>query len=146
MSSNGGSSPSLGMTLLGDRITAALTSLWPWSTASVEARRIALDGHAIGTITDVYYLVSFDDPAPDSARAAIRAAGFTVGDPAPQSGFVTVRASIRLGAYDLAIADLRLERIAGAFGGFATLIGAARMTSEETARAEPPRSRHAIAI
>lgn len=144
MSSNSKSSFAPGMTLLGDSVAGAAAALWPWSTASVEARRLALDGHAAGTITDIYYLVSFDGAAPDTAVAAIRAAGFIVRDPAPESGFITVLARIRLGAYDLTIAGLRLDRIAEAFDGFATLIGAGRMTSEDPARSPAP-TRRAVA-
>src|SRR5690242_1440137 len=108
MSNNSKISFAIGLTLLGDTVAAAAASLWPWSTAAVEARRLARDGHATGTITDIYFLVSFEGAAPDAALAAVRAAGFIVRDPAPQSGFVTVRARIRLGAYDLTIVGQRL--------------------------------------
>ena len=141
MSSTDKGSFALGLTLLGDSLAAAVASLWPWSTASVEARRLRLDGHAVGAVTDIYYLVSFDDAVPDAALAAIRGAGFIVRDPAAPSGFVTVRARIRLGAYDLTIAGTRLERIVESYDGFATLIGAARMSNEEPARAVSPGSR-----
>ena len=146
MSSTSKNSFSSGRTLLGDSIAAAVASLWPWSTASVEARRLRVDGHAAGAITDIYFLVSFDEAVPDAALAAIRGAGFTIRDPARQSGFVTVRARLRLGAYDLTMASARLERAAEAFGGFSTLIGAARMTSEESARSVPPGGRRVAAI
>ena len=146
MSSTSKSSIASGLTVLGDSIAAAVASIWPWSTASVEARRMRLDGHAGGAITDIYFLLSLDDAAPDAALAAIRGAGFTVRDPARQSGFVTVRARLRLGAYDLTVASVRLERAAAAFGGFSTLIGAARMSSDEAARAVPPGSRRVAAI
>ena len=66
------------MTLLADSITATASSLWPWSAASIEARRIAADGYAAGQVADVYYLVSFDEAAPEPALAAIRGAGFAV--------------------------------------------------------------------
>ena len=146
MSSTSNSSLALGLTLLGDSLAAAIASLWPWSTAAVEARRLRLDGHAAGAITDIYYLLSFDEPVSDAALAAIRRTGFTLREPASQSGFVTVRGRIRLGAYDLTIAGTRLDRAVEAFGGFATLIGAAQLPSEEPARALPPSRRRVAAM
>lgn len=134
------------MTLLGDSIAATVASLWPWSAASIEARRIAADGYAAGQLADVYYLVSFDDAAPEAALVAIRAAGFAVREPGPSSGFVTVKVRIRIAAYDLIIAGARLDRIAEQHGAFATLIGAARATNEEPARAAPVHSHRAVAI
>ena len=146
MPSTGKSSLASGMTLLGDNLAAAAASLWPWSIASVEARRIANEGYAAGSVTEIYFLVSFDGPAPDAALAAIRGAGFIVRDPAPQSGFVTVRLRMRLGPWELTIAGARLDRIVEEFGGFATLIGAARTTSEEASRAVPAKGRRVAAM
>ena len=146
MSSNDKSSLALGMTLLGDSVAAALAALWPWSTSSVEARRLALNGYETGAVADIYYLVSFDDPIPGGALAAIRGAGFTVRDPASQTGFLTVRVQIRLGAFALTIAGARLDRIVEQFGGFATLIGAAHMSKDEAPRAVPRSSRRVAAI
>ena len=130
------------MILLADSIAATAASLWPWSAASVEARRIAADGYTAGELADVYYLVSLEDAAPEAALAAIRAAGFSVREPGPLSGFVTVKVRIHVGAYDLTIAGARLDHIAEQFGAFATLIGAARTSSEEPAR--PPVSRRRV--
>lgn len=118
------------MILLGDSIVAALASLWPRSAASIEARRLVADGHPAGELADVYYLVSFDESAPEAALAAIRAAGFSVREPGPSSGFVTVRARMRLRAYDLTMVGAQLDHTVEEFGGFATLIGAARPASE----------------
>ena len=129
------SSISLGMTLLGDSISAALSALLPWSTSAVEARRVALEGYPKGSLADIYYLVSFDEAPPDAALAAIRGAGFFVRDSTPQSGFVTVKTRVRVGAFGLTIASARLDRIVDEFSGFATLIGAGRATSDEPARA-----------
>ena len=134
------------MILLADSIAATASSLWPWSAASVEARRIAADGHAAGELADIYYLVSFDDGASESALAAIRAAGFTVREPGPLSGFLTVKARIHIAPYDLTIAGARLDHIAEQFGAFATLIGAARTSNDEPTRAVPARSHRAVAI
>ena len=134
------------VTLLADSVAATAASLWPWSAASIEARRIAADGYAAGEPADVYYLVSFEDAAPETALAAIRAAGFAVREPGALSGFVTVKVRIHIGAYDLTIAGARLDHIAEQFGAFATLIGAARTTTEEPTRAVPARSHRAVAI
>ena len=134
------------MTLLADSVAATAASLWPWSGASIEARRIAADGYPAGKPADVYYLVSFDDAAPEDALAAIRAAGFAVREPGPLSGFVTVKVRVHVGAYDLTIAGARLEHIAEEFGAFSTLIGAARTTNEEPGRTAAVHSRRAVAI
>jgi hypothetical protein len=146
MSSNSKSSIALGLTPLGDSLAAAVASIWPWSTASVEARRLRLDGHASGAVTDIYYLVSFDDSVPEAALAAIRRVGFSPREPASQRGFVTVRGRLRLGAYDLTVAGARLDRAVAQFGGFVTLIGAAQLSNEERARAAAPSSRRVAAI
>jgi hypothetical protein len=121
------------MILLGDSIAAALASLWPRSAASIEARRLIADGHPAGELADVYYLVSFDESAPDAALAAIRAVGFSIREPGPLSGFVTVRARMRLSAYDLTMVGAQLDHTVEEFSGFATLIGAARPTSDPEA-------------
>ena len=134
------------MTVLADSVAATAASLWPWSSAAVEARRIVADGYPAGEVADVYYLVSFDGAASDEALAAIRFAGFAVREPAAQSGFVTVKARIHIGAYDLTIAGARLDHLADEFGAFATLIGAARTTNEESGRAVEVSGRRAVAI
>jgi len=126
-----------GMTaLLTDSVAATFAALWPWSAASVEVRRLAADGYPAGERADVFFLISFDAPPPDAALRAVRAAGFMIREPAPVSGFLTVRAPIRLGAYDLMIAGSRLDRLVARYDGFATLIGAARRDDEERASAQ----------
>ena len=119
--------------LLTDHITATVASLWPRSTAALEARRLVVDGHAGGQACDLYFLVSFEGALPDGALATIRAAQFAVREQdGAASGFVTVRTQVRLAAYDLSLAAARLDRIAAGFDGFATLIGAARPANEDT--------------
>jgi hypothetical protein len=122
------------MLLLGDSIVAAVASLWPRSAASLEARRLAADGYPAGKPADVYFLVSFDGAVPDDALAAIRAAGFAVREPPGAGGFATIKTRLTLGAYELTMTAARLERIVARFGGFATLIGAARPAAEEAGR------------
>ncbi|MFL5562525.1 MAG: hypothetical protein ACJ79K_13720 [Gemmatimonadaceae bacterium] len=122
------------MVLLGDSIVAALASSWPRSAAALEARRLVADGYPAGEPCDVYFLVSFDEAVPEDALAAIRAAGFSVREPAQAGEFATIRARLTLGAYDLTMTGARLERIVARFGGFSTLIGAARPVSDESAR------------
>ena len=120
---------------LADSAVAAVASLWPRSTASLEANRLIADGYPAGKPADVYYLVSFDEAMPDDAFTALRAAGFAVRETTgPLRGFVTVRARLRLAAYDLSLGGARLDRVVEQFGGFATVIGAARPTNEEAAR------------
>jgi hypothetical protein len=121
------------MALLADSTAATFASLWPWSAASVEVRRLAANGYPAGERADVFYLVSFDAPPPDDALRAVRAAGFSIREPAPSSGFLTVRAAIRMGAYDLMIVGSRLDRLVARYDGFATLIGAGRLEREERA-------------
>lgn len=131
------------MTGLGDCLVATVASLWPRSAAAIEARRLIADGHPAGEPADVYFLVSFDGVVPDAALAAVRAAGFFIREPAQAGGFVTIRTRIRLGAYDLMMIGKRLDRIVEAFGGFATLIGAARPASDDAARPVRAASRQA---
>lgn len=119
------------MALLADSVAATFAAVWPWSAASIEVRRLAADGYPAGERADVYYLVSFDAPPSDDAVRAVRAAGFSIRDPAPSSGFLTVRATIRMGAYELMIAGSRLDRLVARYEGFATLIGAGRRESAE---------------
>lgn len=121
------------MALLADSVAATAAALWPWSAASIEVRRLADDGYPVGELADVYYLVSFDAPPPDDAVRAVRSAGFSIRDPAALSGFLTVRATIRMGAYELMIAGSRLDRLVARYDGFATLIGAGRRESAERA-------------
>jgi hypothetical protein len=121
---------------LADGIAATMASLWPRSAASLEANRLASDGHPAGEVCDVHFLVSFDDAMPDEALMAIRAGGFAIreaGDPI--RGFITVRRRVRLGAYALSLAGARLDRIAARFGGFATVICATPPASEDSPRA-----------
>jgi hypothetical protein len=131
------------MTVLGDSIVATVASLWPRSAAAIEARRLTADGYPRGEPADVYFLLSFDDAVPDDVLAAIRAAGFSVREPAQTGGFATIRTRIRLGAFDLMMTGKRLDRIVESFGGFATLIGAARPTSEDATRPAAVASRRA---
>lgn len=108
---------------LADSIAATIASLWPRSAASLESRRLVGDGYPAGEVCDVHFLVSFDDTMPDDALVAIRAGGFAIRDQGdPIRGFITVRRSVRLGAYELSLAGARLDRIAARFGGFATVI------------------------
>lgn len=133
--------------LLADSIAATAASLWPRSTASREASRLVNDGYPAKQICDVYFLVSFDGGVPDDAMATMRAAGFVVREQSgAPGGFVTVRARVRLAAYDLSIASARLDRIAEAFDGFSTVIGAARPTNEDAARAVRVPSRSVAAV
>jgi hypothetical protein len=123
------------MTTLTDSVVAIAASLWPRSTASLEANRLIADGYPAKQICDVYFLVSFDGTVPDGALAAIRGAGYAIPEQGgSSSGFFTVRARVRLGAYDLSMAGARLDRIAEAFDGFSTVIGAARPASEDATR------------
>jgi hypothetical protein len=131
------------MTVLGDSVVATVASLWPRSAAAIEARRLIADGYPRGKPADVYFLVSFDGAAPDDALAAIRVAGFAIREPAQGGGFATIRTRISLGAFELMMTGKRLDRIVEFYGGFATLIGAARPTSEDVARPVPVASRRA---
>ena len=126
------------MTVVGDSAVATVASLWPRSAAAIEARRLIADGYPRGKPADVYFLVSFDGAVPDDALVAIRVAGFAIREPAQGGDFATIRTRIRLGAFELMMTGKRLDRIVESYGGFATLIGAARPTSEDVARPVPP--------
>jgi hypothetical protein len=131
------------MTVFGDSMVATVASLWPRSDAAIEARRLIADGYPKGEPADVYFLVSCDGVVPDELLAAVRAAGFSVREPAQAGGFATIRMRIRLGAFALTMTGKRLDRMVEPFGGFATLIGAARPANEEAARPVRVASRHA---
>ena len=131
------------MTVLADSTFAAVASLWPRSAAAIEARRLIADGYPRGKPADVYFLVSFDGAVPDDALSAIRVAGFAIREPAQGGDFATIRTRIRLGAFELMMTGKRLDRIVESFGGFATLIGAARPSSEDNARPVAMASRRA---
>ena len=121
--------------LLSDSAAATLAALWPRSTASIEANRLVNDGYRAGELCDVHFLVAFDGTIPDSAFIAIRTGGFAVREQnGSLGGFVTVRARVRLRAYDLSITGARLDRIAEAHEAFATMIGAARPTGGDAPR------------
>ena len=108
-----------------DATTALLAAAWPRSAASREVARLVREGHRAGAPCEIAFSLAFTDPA-DAALAvtAAGATGYVVGtlDDAAR-GFVTVQACIRLRAYDLARAVTWLGRVAGAFGGFAAVIG-----------------------
>ena len=135
------------MEMFSDRIVATFSSLWPRSTASIEASRLVNDGYPAGQACDVHFLISFDQAMPDAASTAIRAGGFSVREQnGSSSGFVTARATVRLTAWDLSIAGARLDRIVEDFDGFATVIGAARPATEEAARPVRVASRSVAAV
>jgi hypothetical protein len=135
------------MATLADSIVATAASLWPRSTASLEANRLIGDGYAAKQVCELYFLVSFDGAVPDAALATMRAEGFALREQSgTQGGFVTVRARVRLAAYDLSMAAARLDRIAEAFDGFSTVIGAARPANEDAARPVRVSSRSVAAI
>jgi hypothetical protein len=89
--------------------------------------RLAEDGYAVGEICDVDFSLAFDTPElVDMALAAVYLQGFTVLDRTQaERGFATVRASVRLRAYDLVRAASRLNRAVWRYGGFGAVIGPA---------------------
>lgn len=116
-----------------DAATAALAAAWPLSIAAREMERLAGDGYAIGQVCDVDFSLALDArELSDMALAAAMLAGFTVIDPDQASrGFVTVRAPVRLRAYDLLRATSRLNRAVWRYGGFAEIIGPAAPAVDE---------------
>ena len=110
-----------------DAASAALTAAWPLSLAAREMERLAGDGYTIGQVCEVDFSLALDAPdLRDMALSAAMLAGFTVIDPAQASrGFVTVRAPVRLRAYDLLRATSRLNRAVWRYGGFGEIIGPA---------------------
>jgi hypothetical protein len=110
-----------------DAATAALTAAWPLSLAAREMERLAGDGYAIGQMCDVDFSLALDAPElSDMALSAAMLAGFTLVDSDQASrGFVTVRAPVRLRAYDLLRATSRLNRAVSRYGGFGEVIGPA---------------------
>ena len=110
-----------------DAATAALSAAWPRSLAAREVERLADDGYAVGERCDVDFSLAFDAPNDlDMALAAVYLQGFIVLDRTQaERGFVTVRASVRLRAYDLVRATSRLNRAVWRYGGFGAVIGPA---------------------
>jgi hypothetical protein len=110
-----------------DAATAALSAAWPRSLAAREVERLAEDGYAIGELCDVDFSLAFDTPDQvDMALAAVHLEGFTVLDQSQLTrGFVTVRAPVRLRAYDLVRTTARLNRAVWRYGGFGAVIGPA---------------------
>jgi hypothetical protein len=108
-----------------DAATAVLSAAWPRSLAAREVERLANDGYAVGEICDVDFSLAFDTPERvDMALAAVYLEGFTVLDRTQaERGFATVRAPVRLRAYDLVRAASRLNRAVWRYGGFGTVIG-----------------------
>jgi hypothetical protein len=117
-----------------DVATAAFSAAWPRSLAAREVERLAEDGYVIGEACDVDFALALDTPElADMALSAIALAGFTALARHPDAhGFVTVRAPVRLRAYDLVRATSRLNRAVWRYGGFAEVIGpAAPATAED---------------
>ena len=110
-----------------DAAAAALSAAWPRSLAVREVERLAEDGYAVGELCDVDFSLAFETPElADMALAAIHLQGFTVLDRTQVTrGFATVRAPVRLRAYDLVRAQSRLNRAVGRYGAFGAVIGPA---------------------
>ncbi len=118
-----------------DAATAVLSAAWPRSLAAREVDRLAGDGYAIGEVCDVDFSLAFDMPDfIDMALAAVHLQRFTVPDRTQaERGFVTVRAAVRLRAYDLVRATSRLNRAVWRYGGFGTVIGPVRPATDDGA-------------
>jgi hypothetical protein len=122
-----------------DAATAVLSAAWPRSLAAREVERLAEDGYAVGEPCDVDFSLAFDAPEMvDLALAAVFLEGFTVLDRTQlPRGFATVRASVRLRAYDMVRATSRLNRAVSRYHAFGAVIGpaapAARPSSVEQA-------------
>lgn len=110
-----------------DAATAVLSAAWPLSLAACEMERLAGDGYVIGEVCEMDFSLALDAREMiDMALSAAMLAGFTVLDPDQASrGFVTVRAPVRLRAYDLLRATSRLNRAVWRYGGFGEAIGPA---------------------
>jgi hypothetical protein len=108
-----------------DAATAALSAAWPRSLAAREVERLAEDGYAVGALCDVDFSLAFETAERvDLALAAVTLEGFAVLDRSQVArGFVTLRAPVRLRAYDLVRATSRLNRAVWRYGGFGTVIG-----------------------
>ena len=118
-----------------DVATAALSAAWPRSLAAREVERLSEDGYAVGEVCDVDFSVALDTPElADMALSAVALAGFVALDRQPDAhGFVTVRAPVRLRAYDLVRAASRLNRAVWRYGGFGAVIGPAESVAHEGA-------------
>jgi hypothetical protein len=115
-----------------DIASAALAAAWPRSLAAREVGRLTEDGYTAGEVCNVDFALALDRPElADMALSAAALAGFTPLDRTPDAhGFVTMRAPVRLRAYDLVRAASRLNRAVKRYGGFAEVIGPERRAPE----------------
>ena len=118
-----------------DAATAVLSAAWPRSLAAREVERLAHDGYAVGEMYDVDFSLALDTPElVDMALAAVYLQGFTVLDRTQTArGFATVRATVRLRAYDLVRAASRLNRAVWRYDGFGAVIGPAAPATQDGA-------------
>lgn len=110
-----------------DIANAVLSAAWPRSLATREMERLVADGYTHGAVVNVDFAVAVESG--DRAELALSAAalaGFHPLERIPDAhGFVTVRAPVRLRAYDLVRAASRLNRAVYRYGAFAEVIGPA---------------------
>lgn len=120
-----------------DLARGALSALWPRGTASYEMTRLLEEGYTSGEQCDVAFSVYFADPSMAAAAArAIRAARYTVDTTQAERGFITVQETVRLRAFDLALAIARLERVVAGYEGFVALIGPTQPAPGATPRTD----------
>ena len=112
------------LAVVGEKVVAAAAASWPRSLASREVDRWVGDGYERDEPVVVEYLVSFDRIVPAAALDALQRAGFAIGESSSQeSGFMTVRATMKLTAYSLESTALLLDRVVAPFDGYAAVIG-----------------------
>lgn len=108
-----------------DFANAVLSAAWPRSLASREMERLVDDGYVVGAVYQVDFALAVEPG--DRAELALSAAaleGFHALERTPDAhGFITVRAPVRLRAYDLVRAASRLNRAVERYGAYAEVIG-----------------------
>ncbi|HEX8849777.1 MAG TPA: hypothetical protein VF761_09630 [Gemmatimonadaceae bacterium] len=115
-----------------DTVVALVEAAWPRSLSSREIDRLASEGYETGSVHEMYFLLSFETPGWEHLLGPLQRAGFVVGDGGPLGPFLTVKAPVRLRAFELSLASARLDRMVARYGGFSTLIGPAATRATES--------------
>lgn len=107
-----------------DCIVSAAAAAWPRSVTNGEVERLVGEGHEAGEVCDFAFVLALDPDDTDATLRDVRAAGFAIDEDGRRGqGYATVRSTVPLRAFHLALALARLNRVARRHGGFAEMLG-----------------------